>query len=312
MLYTLGKRLERMLFFGTLFSAVCTALLFFSLSVDSARTKALQEGLAYLPSCFDQKLIDKMEVEFKKMSKPPKSFEKFFYARVLIDCLHSPKAPPGLAYSDAYDQIKSRIEELNTEPPKTLINSLKAWSDSVLTQPTRFYDFEIPSRLAFEIIGNKITSPFTAVLALFKLFMGPILFFWLTGFLCTRNNELHLARSSPHYAAPFPHILNTFPLVTDTPRKKKSSTLRSLSYFHAAIRGVIILTLITCTVGMYIATLFISAFSGLDFNIFPIGALVATFFLVSPAIGCIAQEFTAPAIDIVFFDRSHGSGTYPG
>lgn len=312
MLYTLGKRLERMLFFGTLFSAICTAILFSTLSVDSARTKALQEGLAYLPSCFDKKLIDNMEVEFKKMSKPPKSFEKFFYTKYLKDCLLSTNAPQGLVYSGAYKQIESRIDELNTEPPKTLIDNLKAWSESVLTQPTRFYDFEIPSKLALEISGNKITSSFTAALALLKLFLGPILFFWVTGLFCTRNNELHLARSSPHYAAPFPHILNTFPLVSDTPRKKKGSTLRSFSYTHAAIRGIVIFTLMICTVGTYVATLFISAFNDPDPSIYPIGALMAAFFLIFPAIGCIVQEFAKPAIDIVFFDRSHGPGSYPG
>lgn len=296
MLYSLGRRFERMLFSGGLLSVLCIGLFLISFSADITKRQQLRDSLAYAQSCLNGKAAEEIDENFRKKYKLP----EFLYVYPLLKCLHERGYDGSNNYFEIKDEVEKKITSLAGKSSKEINNEITNWINDLSSKPSNFHGLEIPNHLAFDIAGNKIESQTYVILIALKILLGPLLFFWSTGLISTRVNELYESLSTNKYTAQFPHILNTFPLIPYKPYNKKNKPLsvKSHVYLHVFIRCVIMATLAVLTIGLYIASLLIE----IDMSeIKIIGTLGAFLFLSPCAIGMIFQEAVPPATKILFF-----------
>lgn len=255
--------------------------------------------------------MGKLEEAYKTIpKKDAQTWQIYPYNSLVTQCLFDDEAPLGIFGSGIYKILRERVETFGAMPPSEIRKQLEQWRLEVSQQPKRFYDFQIPSNVALDVVGNRITSPITAVVALLQIALGPVLFIWLTSLLCTRAKELQLARHANINAMLFPHILNSFPLMTDAPRLKKKGAVPAVSvavWGYVIQRAIAMACLVTLSAGAYLAALVASMKLDLEF---PFGLLVASVFLGVPMVYCIGQECVSSARQIVFFERVYGYPPY--
>ena len=311
LLYQLGKRVERLLYFGALLGVMSTALFLFNNSAENARNRTLLASVDYVLSCMDDVLMDKLEEKYKSLPKNPKSWELHPYLSLVTGCVYDYAAPIGFFSNGLYRIIKDRIENIGLASPQDIKERLAQWRKEIAQQPTRFYDFEIPSSVALDVVGNRITSPVTAIVALIRLALGPVIFVWLTSLVSTRSNEIQLAGQTTYSAMLFPHILNSFPRLTDEPRLKRKAgrapSIQNAVRTHAVIRCIVMLCVTAGTGGVYLAALYSSFEQNLEF---PWGLMFGLILLGVPMISCVAQEGMLAARRIIFIERVYSSAPY--
>ncbi len=80
------------------------------------------------------------------------------YKNVFLNCfLKRTDAPKQIFLTGIYDEISKRAAPLPGMEPKLALQSFVDWKSQLLSQPTKFFEFELPTRVALEVAGNKFS-----------------------------------------------------------------------------------------------------------------------------------------------------------
>jgi hypothetical protein len=229
----LGKRIERMFYFGTLLLLLgCLDLYFVSIANYVERENL--DDVRLMISSFAEN-FDRLDERFKNPPQPPAPSQKVGEdekTRRLREKLGLPPAIerpdrsatlPVQTYKELLDKMvdeirfKARLSRESlaivqdaSKSPQEIMALLESRRVQLASKPVTIWGVESPLIVPLQYGGARYQLPASFIaksltLALFPLFLG-----WLGSLYLTRHRELLIIRRLGYYGHTFPHILNIF------------------------------------------------------------------------------------------------------
>jgi len=275
MVFNIGLRIERLLYFGFFLISLCWIELYFveaSAYFDNSQNRALETLISKLEG--ERLTLDKAFKEQKKLYIP-KTEEELAIAEMRKKIGLEPQTIESSATND--DSYHSKLKKILTEislhslsdiklsskidskkSPQQLITELKAELEVGQTNSAKVFGLEVPRLLSFQYGSSdfKIPSQFLATVLL--LVTQTLAIIWIGSFYITRQRELLAIRSCNDYNQAFPHILNWFIVdfsafyekwgVIQT-RKQRKQAILTMGIITTTFRCFTILIIILLIVG---------------------------------------------------------------
>lgn len=252
----LGKRLERLFYFGTFLLLACFIQLYF-VSAAVHGGKESPEDITVLISKLEENL-DRLKSLYEKSTssanKPrdDASSNKYLEVRRRLGLSES-KAPKEdgdetygeallkIAASTSRQSIRKRISDLlgSEKSPETLLAELRSLQRELLKRPVSVWGIETPPvfPLKYGDVSYQVPTSFVAVSLMVAL--APLLIGWFGSVYMTRQRELLALRMLRDHRAAFPHVLNVLPVVYESfYRKQGFRNVRAQSISRAITRVV--------------------------------------------------------------------------
>lgn len=314
----LGRRVERLLYFGSILLLLCFVELYF---VSAARFVGeespgrIAELAAKIKSEKDQ-LQKLFEAKPKSVLTPADTREKLAVANMRKRLGLPPQTeevkPTGETYEDALtrllhqlpywytlaDTTRQLARDISTSPDQKLLK-LGQLQEELLSRPATIWGIKTPLVLPMKYAGieYQIPAEFIARAAFFAL--APLALGWLLSLVITRERELMIMRGISDYRLTFPHVLNMLAVSLDwgslaTDEKKLSRKQITRTYvggkiFFALFRSIILL--IFC-LPMVVILSYCGWVLFVDLQDFPWAFFVASPIVVVAILYLVIQEWT--------------------
>jgi hypothetical protein len=227
----LGRRVERLLYFGSLLVLLCFLELYFvsaAMYVGAENPEDISELIAVV-----DKDLPRLERLFnKKPITAPTAAETARQASVAAMRKRLGLPPEEKAIEDKEESYADALRRLilqlprsgyklsdgtrklvqdPTVSPKQIIDGLLKQRQQLLGQPATIWGIQTPLILPMQYGGAQYQVPaaFIANALIFALI--PLVIGWLVSLHMTREKELLIMRGLPDYRYTFPHVLNIFP-----------------------------------------------------------------------------------------------------
>lgn len=283
--YTLGRRIERLLYLGIIVLLLVVADFFLASGAAQLREDTKDKFYKEVVDSIDRKayiLKDchrytqlpqaKKEAELAKYKGYPTllNYLQCDYDKELLEALKSVEkftSPPSKR--DRNEILTVFARRLSPEQTKDAIRAISGNRPSTLEIAT----VEVPSRVKLNVFGTDLTLPIESLALIAHLALVPLIFLWEGAIHQTRFRELNAIRTSKKSLATFPHILNIIPVVTV--HNRRLSRLQKTTGFNVVGASVVRMIMVAC---MLLPPIIVHAST--TFLLFPILEIrgVVTFF----------------------------------
>ncbi|MBU9217939.1 hypothetical protein KTD55_28130 [Burkholderia gladioli] len=232
MLSELGRRIERLMYFGGLLVVACALQVYMVATVNFIGTDN--------PAAFSV-LADRIEESQSRLQdlfsasvapptlRPRDTSAEIAVTRKLLG-LPPPELPPEPIAKDTYASSLDRLVletaaktgmrptvlsgRLDTKkPPLDLVKSLRERQKELEKQPIVVWGIEAPITLPFQYGAAQYQVPNWVFANLLFIALLPLCIGWLGSIYFTRQREIFILRKVSDYKVAFPHILNILPIV---------------------------------------------------------------------------------------------------
>jgi len=315
----LGKRIERLFYFGSLlFLFGCLNLYF--VNVANYVERENPDDINYLISSVGKKLEELNE----KFNNPPKKVDK---NKNIIENERTSQVRKQLGlppreekteptttskiqtYQDLLTNIindikyKSKLSKESlaivqdaSKSPQEIMLSLEARREQIAKRPVMIWGVESPLILPFQYGGARYQIPASFIAKSLSLALLPLILGWLGSLYLTRHRELLLIRRIRWHGHTFPHILNIFSVgdeITESKfhlknKRKNRFEIWFEKFLPSALRSIVIMVFcipISLILGYSFAQLFlfgdgISIWVYITFFIFIVWFFIQIFLLL--------------------------------
>lgn len=228
----LGRRIERLFYFGAVLVLLCLALVYF-VSTATYMSSRNPNGFAILErnlvanseslkGLFDhpvaewrrssQDKVRDVQVTRAKLGLPPEMFAENpakveTYRGELESILKKSSAESGMSV----EVLSSGIAE--SMPPDQIIATVRSKQKLLSETPAKIWGIETPLIVPVEYGTARYAIPASIIANSLLIAMTPLIIWWLGSFQLTRQRELILIRESESHRYLFPHILNLLPII---------------------------------------------------------------------------------------------------
>lgn len=315
----LGRRVERLLYFGSILLLLCCLELYFVSAAVYVKTEnpkdiaalivtiegelpRLERLFSKVPDVVSKKAktdLDRRVNETRRqLGLPPQQEEiksaEESYAMVLEKILADSPSRQRLSPTTL------NIVRNDKEPPKVKVEALQRLRRDLIAQPVTIWGIVTPLVLSMDYGGGQYQIPAEFIATSLFFALAPLLIAWLGSLFVTRQRELMIIRNLTDYRLAFPHVLNIVsvnysnfePFSSMSPRVKKSmkrnDTLNQV--VTSFVRSMILL-------GFAFPMCGILSYSAIELFVNPrdffslFGGLCFAFWLAYLALSLIGQEW---------------------
>lgn len=228
--FELGKRVERLLYFGAIVLALCLIEVYLATTAKYMQSNNPAAVLALVEQ------VRAREESLLALYKAQQSLEEALEARIRASQVEETRARLGLpaetderrdakSYSQAIrDLVRSVAREVGFEaeralqdvavdkPPDEIIAALEERYNALKNQPVFVWGIETPIMVPVTYGRAQYQVPASVLAWGLFLALGPILVVWGGSFYHTRQKELLVIIQADQFVSIFPHVLNTFPV----------------------------------------------------------------------------------------------------
>jgi hypothetical protein len=177
------------------------------------------------------------------------------------------------AWCMGFIRFRLRDAKSKKEHPMNTIIAFTEESKALLAKPISVIGITIPQQAKIEVLGAEMLVPTEHVISLLKAALYPAMILWLGSLFTTRRRELMSISKAKSLDNTFPHIINLFPVVEHrtTPRKYKRvrfNELLAARILTAALRVLLVATIVGFPAALYAASIVYSANGGLQQNLY--------------------------------------------
>lgn len=232
MLSDLGRRIERLMYFGVLLLAACVLQTYMVATVNYVR---VDNPAAF--SALAAKIVrdqDKLQHLFYSESSPKQinradnaaSVEETRKILGLPREIHNLNPAPNETYSSYLDRLISESaiqtgirptilsESVDKKhPPAEVIDALRSRQNDLEKRPIVVWGIVAPVMLPLQYGAAQYQIPNWVCAILLFVALVPLCIGWLGSMYFTRQRELLIIRGLRDYKAAFPHILNVLPVL---------------------------------------------------------------------------------------------------
>jgi hypothetical protein len=282
-LFILGRRVERLLFWGVFLIALCFVEVFLATASTSLvddetlRTlttvrQQLQERQGELTELFEAGTRPRLK------QRAPDETKRIDATRKKLGLQPSPppkkEGPKDKTYAEALREILRQVEIRSafrsssvaayldsSKPPKVLIDQINEERSRILDRPAVIWGIQSPRIVALQYGGLDYKVPSEFLATALAVALAPLLIGWLGSVYITRQRELMILSTLEDYKLAFPHILNLMPVVFDRVNKRigirqapkaRSSAAKVNRYVLAALRSLVVLLFAAPMVGAFV------------------------------------------------------------
>lgn len=272
-LNTLGKRVERLLYFGSALLFLCFIELYFisaTVNANSENSTNLQQfivkfesRLSELQSSFQEPKIANKELQSdSQLSKRIAENRKLLGLGVAEATAKNVNNYPDLLrevvesaslISKLPDDTIRQLIDVN-KPPEVLLNSMRERLKKRKDMPVNIWGIETPLAVTFQYGSVQYQIPISFIAKTLLIALVPLLIGWLGSLYMTRQRELFNLRGLQDFKDAFPHIINILPIIVSSVpvfnslrinnRKSLKKELKSNSInriFYSILRSVVLL-----------------------------------------------------------------------
>jgi hypothetical protein len=273
-LYTLGRRVERLLYLGvavvaaSLFSGLLSGAIEVRNRVEmkdalQAFAREIEETRSVLQSEYDD-MRARSAAASKNAARRSAAVEALTNAasgRSYEDHLRLLATFATIDISDRRDAVVHFLTD-TVSPALSIDENLARISakKNEAIEPLRVLGVEIPRNVKVSVVGQELSIPLQVLSHALAVILGPLLILWLGSLYATRIREIHLLRTCKDMTESFPHILNQFPLLTDIPWQGRFAKLLATSprvnrYATTGVRILIVLLMSAPAIWGYVNSL---------------------------------------------------------
>lgn len=226
----LGKRIERLFYFGAVLVLLCLALVYFSSTTKYMRSsnpngfsileKRLTADLQHLQELYDHPVVasetspDRMRAiqETRRKLGLPLEVNTVTHAQTQTyqDEL---KSVIQISSSESGVSVESLSNGIDaTQPPLQIIGVVQGDLKKISETPAEIWGIQTPLVVPVEYGEARYGVPASVVAYSLLIAVAPLIIWWLGSFQLTRQRELIAIRDCDDYKVIFPHILNLFPI----------------------------------------------------------------------------------------------------
>lgn len=254
-----GRRVERTLYFGFLLTIASFALLAICIGLRAGSDRAAARAYTYLADHIQEGLTT-LNAQYQLCHTSSGSFAKdacFQYNHAYNDIAlnYLRRADGDLA---TYKEMQAFVDGMTDEDPSRLASDLRRKVALIVEKPATIYGITIPSQVAFDLAGNRVTSSLDTTALFAEILLGPVLILWLGSYTGTRLRETWIISQSNSIFDVYPHLLNSYPILADRSKTKRWLIEKRINTFFCSVSRVVLVTLmISPCVLAYIASVFI-------------------------------------------------------
>lgn len=231
MLADLGRRIERLMYFGALLLVACVIEIYVVSTVDYVRSDN-PEAFGVLASKLESRQDELQSLFETSRSTSSRAGSEITPAiqqsRVLLGLPPEhplPAASRGVSYVSTLNalivetsrQTGMRESVLSTignasHPPAELIGNARAKQKQLQSRAVVVWGIESPMTLPFQYGSAQYQIPNGVLAVLLLVALVPLCIGWFGSLYFTRQRELFLLRGLTDYKAAFPHMLNVLPI----------------------------------------------------------------------------------------------------
>lgn len=223
----LGKRVERLLYFGSLLLLLCCLELY----LVSAALYSLDENPADIGALIDRITValPKLQASHQKIPNVRPTDLKTAKDRRVAETRRQLGLPPQVevieekeeTYAEmlkklgttTYPEKPLHAETLKivanaTQPPEKILAELRARQQALIQRPVTIWGIETPLVMPLQYGGAQYQVPTSFLANSLLLALSPLLIGWLGSLYVTRQRELSIMRGIIDYRQSFPHVLN--------------------------------------------------------------------------------------------------------
>jgi hypothetical protein len=228
----LGKRIERLFYFGAVLVLLCLALIYFASTAIYMRSSN-PNGYATLEkrlAADSQHLQELYDHPSTKSDESPDRVLAIQNARKKLglppEVIAAPITSDGKTYGD---ELKSVIQISSTESgvsvdalssgisatqsPLEVLGIVQANLKKASEAPAEIWGIQTPLIVPVEYGDARYGVPASIIAYSLMIAIAPLIIWWLGSFQLTRQRELVAIRGCDDYRLIFPHILNLFPVL---------------------------------------------------------------------------------------------------
>lgn len=225
----LGRRVERLLYFGSVLLLICFLELYFVSAAKYVKTESteslavlleeLEKNQPSLVRLYENPPQPKVAIAQNQREKdiaslrsqlgiPPKvqvaTAKLETYAEALFDLVRTSGTSRKVS-----EETLSILKNANKKPSEIAVD-LRKRQQEILLKPVTIWGIETPQVIPMQYAGAlyQVPASFVAHALFFALF--PLVLGWMASLYVTRQRELMILRSLRDYRVAFPHVLNFF------------------------------------------------------------------------------------------------------
>ena len=298
---TLGKRFERVLFFGIFVTIACVALMVASAALNAGSERRLAAGYRAFALLVDDANGPLQEAWRQAAREPAVAAEPAWklyglrYERLAVDHYLS-----TWHLVDVGKELTAFNLTVGRKTPAEVSRMLRKMADELMAHPASAFGVTVPYELAMAVGESHVTSSLESVVFVARLVLAPVLILWLGNYIGTRYRELLVIRRSESIIDIHPHLLNCFAVTFDR-FPHPAGRLNAVFLMRAAafVRALIVVVMVFPAVACY--TIAVIAYDeNARFFIAPLGIIVLQ------AVMVFLIELTRPAFDKLYYRRVYG------
>jgi hypothetical protein len=256
----LGKRVERILFFGVFVTIASLSLMIVCIGLGSRS----QIKLAHAYEAFAEKIDaehDQLQEKWEQASKEKIDYRSTYdwsmydlsYQTIALKYYLTPER-----FVDFVVEFNSYINTIGKKEPQEISTDLRSKAKEILQTPASAYGISIPVLVDMPIGNSHVTSNLESIALISRIALAPVIILWLGNYLGTRYRELVVIAHTQSIMNIYPHLLNSFGTVDDLIVRK--SNAKSNRLFQTSIptlaRIIMIIIMIFPSVIAYIISIF--------------------------------------------------------
>lgn len=270
MLSDLGRRIERLMYFGALLLVACALQVYMVATVDYIRTdnpaafsvladqmaesqSRLQDLFAVAaapPAPKEADVSSEIAATRRALGLPPKTQPEEpghteTYSAALDRLVRDTAAKTGMRPNVLSDVLDSK------KPPLELVKKLRERQKELEKRPVVVWGIEAPITLPFQYGAAQYQVPNWVFANLLFVALIPLIIGWLGSVHFTRQRELFIIRGLSDYKSAFPHVLNILPIVPMSIRSVSDARLVNIKsknrgrvfnrVFYSLLRSMLVL-----------------------------------------------------------------------
>lgn len=280
-LFELGRRLERLLYFGSVLLLLCFFELYFVSAAIYSRAES-PEGVAELISKFESNSAHLQELfEASRVARVEKgNLERDARYSVMRLRLGLPEPTivsdlPKATYKDVVSELVASVSKQSKtsiegtkrlidaqKPPEEILTILHKHHQDILNKPITVWGIETPLVVPVQYGTAQYQVPTSFIANALLVGLVPLLIAWFGSLYVTRQRELIILRQVRDYKISFPHVLNILPIVFSSfpmmsinrlKNAKGQSMNRTVNRFGSGVVRSFILLLFIAPMGLIVA-----------------------------------------------------------
>lgn len=213
----LGKRVERIIFLGIIFSLVSIAVYLFAAEIKKKSVDDINLGIESMQKCvLDKKaeIVEKYNRYLEYSKYGPLTHPSVYSMKVCFTDLLMKKNSDGddpNSYYRAYKAMEKYFDKVQPLPYDDIDPFLTKIREEVFSEPLKVRGVELDNKVEIAPLGIPIRTDITSLFSNFGYVYFAILFLWFIGLKRSRIIELFAIKNDAHnYSWVYPHLLNNF------------------------------------------------------------------------------------------------------